>query len=114
MSRDPEQSRIINITHIEDHQEEEDDEDEEEEDGEVSKLINIKENKVVRINISSEGMPVWQWNDNVQWQGWWNVLDAIMDAETERYLSEVEQEGITKEQDEEIMKLKQRQVTVKQ
>ena len=60
MSRDPEQSRIINITHIEDHQEEEDDEDEEEEeeDGEVSKLINIKENKVVRINISSEGMPV--------------------------------------------------------
>ena len=62
MSRDPEQSRIINITHIEDHQEEEDDEEdeeeEEEEDGEVSKLINIKENKVVRINISSEGMPV--------------------------------------------------------
>ena len=65
MSRDPEQSRIINITYIEDHQEEEDDEEdeeeeeeEEEEDGEVSKLINIKENKVVRINISSEGMPV--------------------------------------------------------
>ena len=35
-----------------------------------------------------------------------------MAAETERYLSEVEQEGITKEQDDEIMKIKQRQVTV--
>ena len=43
----------------------------------------------------------------------YNVLDAIMDAETERYLSEVEQEGITKEQDEEIMKIKQRQVTMR-
>ena len=58
MSIDPEQSRIINITHIEDHQEDDEDEEEEEEDGEVSKLINIKENKMVRINISSEGMPV--------------------------------------------------------
>ena len=58
MSIDPEQSRIINITHIEDHQEDDEDEEEEEEDGEVSKLINIKENNVVRINISSEGMPV--------------------------------------------------------
>ena len=35
-----------------------------------------------------------------------------MDAETERYLTEVDQERITKEQDEEIMKIKQRQVTV--
>ena len=50
-----EDSRLINISDMEDHQEEEDDEDEGEE---VSKLINIKENKVVRINISSEGMTV--------------------------------------------------------
>ena len=30
-----------------------------------------------------------------------------MDAETERYLTDVDQERITKEQDEEIMKIKQ-------
>ena len=51
MRREAEQSWLINISDIEDHQE-----DEEEEEGEVSKLINIKEDKVVRINISSEGM----------------------------------------------------------
>ena len=37
-----------------------------------------------------------------------------MDAETERYLTEVDQERITKEQDEEIMKIKQRQVIVRE
>ena len=37
-----------------------------------------------------------------------------MDAETERYLTEMDQERITKEQDEEIMKIKQRQVTVRE
>merc|ERR1712062_143628 len=62
----------------------------EEEEEEARKLINKKENTVVRINISGE--------------------DAIMDAETERYLTEVDQERITKEQDEEIMKIKQRQI----
>ena len=41
---------------MEEHQEEE--QEDEEEEGEVSKLINLKENKMVRINISSEGMAV--------------------------------------------------------
>ena len=52
-----EHSRLINISDLEDHQEEEDGEEEGEE-GEVSKLIKIDENKVVRINISTEGMTV--------------------------------------------------------
>ena len=50
-----------------------------------------------------------KWQGNITQQQY-NVSDAILDAETERYLTEVEQEGITKEQDEEIMKIKQRQV----
>ena len=52
MMRRPEaeHSRLINISDVEDHQEEE------EEEGEGSKLIKINENKVVRINISGEGM----------------------------------------------------------
>ena len=50
-----EHSRLINISDVEDHQEEEE---EGEEEGEGSKLIKINENKVVRINISSEGMTV--------------------------------------------------------
>ena len=58
MTREPEESRLIIISDMEHHQEDEEDEEEEEEEeeGEVSKLINIKEDKVVRINISSEGM----------------------------------------------------------
>ena len=50
---------------------------------------------------------------------WWvrcerdkNYFDAVKDQDIERYLNEVEIEGITKEQDEEIMKIKQRQVRV--
>ena len=39
-------------------QEVEEEEEEEEEMGEVSKLINTKENTVVRINMSSEGMTI--------------------------------------------------------
>ena len=38
-------------------------EEEEEEMGEVSKLINTKENTVVRINMSSEGMAIWQYGN---------------------------------------------------
>ena len=56
MTREPEESRLIIISDMDNHQEDEEDEEEEEEEGEVSKLINIKEDKVVRINISSEGM----------------------------------------------------------
>ena len=66
MRREAEHCRLINVSDIEDHQEEEEEVEEEgeEEEEEARKLINKKENTVVRINISSEGMTLWQ-NDNM-------------------------------------------------
>ena len=70
MRREAEESRLINIPDMEDHQEEEDED--EDEVGEVSKLINMKENRMVRINISSEG------NDSIQYDS--KMEDEIVKA----------------------------------